>query len=224
MSNSSKNIFVSFIFLFLVTHVSALTPFEAHVLSEYNYIDPEKVVPEAPLKKMIMYYDQYKANLKNINFITIFDVTQRSNNKRMFVIDMKTGRVWSLLSAHGNGSDKNHDGVAEKFSNVSGSNATSLGLYLTKNEYMSSNNKIRRALRLQGLQASNSNAYSRAIVIHGADYVSQDWVNNYGKIGRSNGCPAVDRKDIDRLIDLIKEGSLLYVWHQSLENKTQRLL
>lgn len=207
----------------MVGNVWALTPFEAHVLSEYSYVDPNKIVPVAPLQKMILYYDQYKSSLKNINFITIFDVSQRSNNKRMFVIDMNTGSVWSLLSAHGNGSDKNHDGMAEKFSNVNGSNATSLGLYLTKNEYMSSNNKIRRALRLQGLQASNSNAYSRAIVIHGADYVSQDWVNNYGKIGRSNGCPAVDRKDIDRLIDLIKEGSLLYVWHQSLENKTQRL-
>src|SRR5690606_28831407 len=109
-----------------------------------------------------------------------------SNKKRLHVINMSTGAGWSLHVAHGKGSDKNHDAYAERFSNTSGSNASSLGAYLTAETYSGSNGY---SLRLDGLSTTNSNARRRAVVVHGASYVKDSNV----KQGRSWGCPAVSK-------------------------------
>lgn len=172
----------------------------------YAYVDPKGIVPSTPKKAALKLYDQMKASLKNPNFLTVIDFSQYSGKKRFYLIDMRSGEVEAYKTAHGSGSDSNHDGYAEKFSNVSGSNASSLGLYRTAETYYG---KHGYSLRLDGLSSTNSNARSRAIVIHAADYVNDD---TSSKSGRSWGCPALDPSVSKRVINYIAGGSLIYAW------------
>lgn len=169
----------------------------------------EKGVPEIPLRKAFDYFDANKSKIKNKNYMTIIDFSQHSGRERFYLIDLKTGNVQKLLTSHGKGSDPQHDGYAKKFSNVSGSNMTSLGFMLTAERY---NGKHGLSLRLDGLESINSNVRRRAIVIHGADYVDP----SRPIMGRSLGCPAVEQRWIVSLIKKIENGSLLYSYYTGL--------
>jgi len=111
------------------------------------------------------------------------------------------------LAEAGVGSDPDGDGFATIFSNTPDSRTSSLGFYMTAHEYNGANG---RSMRLFGLEDTNSNAFKRYIVVHGADYVVDD--DNHA--GRSFGCPAVDRKNLDDLINKTKEGSLLLLTYK----------
>ncbi|MNS88942.1 hypothetical protein D3C72_1229360 [compost metagenome] len=139
--------------------------------------------------------------------MTIIDYSLKSTKKRFFIVDMKKGSVQALHVAHGKGSDSNHDGYAEKFSNVEGSNATSLGFYFTAETYNGSNGY---SLKLDGLSTTNSRARERAIVIHGASYVQEKDVIQ----GRSWGCPALDNAYAKTIINQLKAGTLVYGAYQ----------
>lgn len=180
---------------------SIITPEAAN--SEFGHLDPQHIVPTTPLTQALTYFKANKTKIKNQNYLTIIDMTQKSSKKRMYVINMKTGAVATYLAAHGKGSDTNNDGYAEKFSNTPGSNMSSLGFYLTGVTYQGAHGL---SLRLHGLQSTNSNAYSRAIVMHGADYV------NPSHTGRSWGCPAVEMKYRSTLFPALKNSSLLYIY------------
>jgi L,D-transpeptidase catalytic domain len=178
----------------------------------YEHLDPQGMVPRAALNRLVQYYDQVKAKLKNPYYITVIDFAKHSSQKRMFVIDIRTGAVTPYLVAHGKGSERNpadDDGYADRFSNVSGSNASSLGIYRTGEQIVSG--KHGTAMLLNGLEATNSNALAREIIIHGAWYVSPDVVSETGRIGRSQGCPAVEDRYIDGLVKTLKNGSLLII-------------
>ena len=104
--------------------------------------------------------------------------------------------------------------IAESFSNNRHSNKSSLGLYITGETY---EGKHGYSMRLDGMsEGLNDNARKRAIVIHGADYVSEDFIQKNHRIGRSFGCPAVPMDEVTEIIDLIKGGSCLYIYHPSL--------
>jgi hypothetical protein len=178
-------------------------------ISQYGYVDQENKIPELAKKKALAYYELYKDRISNKDYVTVFDVSQISGKPRLFVIHMPTGKIESYLVAHGRGSDANHDGYADKFSNVPNSKATSLGFYMTANPYIGDNGY---SLRLQGVEESNSNAWARAIVIHGAAYVSAKVAASSNKVGRSLGCPAVEKRYARPIIDKIKGGSVLYIW------------
>lgn len=185
-----------------------------NIRAKYSHLDPNGVVPPAALQRLVLYYDQVKESLGNPHYATVVDFSVHSSKKRMHVIDMKTGVVYSYYAAHGKGSESSpsdDDGYANKFSNVSGSNASSLGMYKTVNEYQGANGI---SMRLQGLESTNSNAMTRAIVVHGADYVSPSVVKRTGRIGRSQGCPAVERRVAEGLIKTLKGGSLMLGWYQ----------
>lgn len=173
------------------------------ILEKYQYVDPNRMVPTEHLETAILYYHEVKSSLKNADILSVIDYGKRSTEKRWYLINMVTGSVFNIHVAHGKGSDSNHDGYAEKFSNKEGSNATSLGFYKTAETYSGNNGY---SLRLDGLSSTNSNARSRAIVIHGASYVQDSAVIQ----GRSWGCPAVSSSHRDRIINLIKGGSLIY--------------
>lgn len=172
-------------------------------ISEYNYLDPQRIVPTEPLTQAVRYFKKFKSNIANQSYITVIDMTQHSSKKRMYVINMKTGSVSTFLTAHGKNSDRDNNGYADAFSNQDGSLMTSLGFYLTGVTYSGSHGL---SLRLHGLESTNSNAYSRAIVMHGADYV------NPGYVGRSFGCPAIENKYVNTLIPALKNKSLLYIY------------
>lgn len=144
----------------------------------------------------------------NPKLLTIIDYTRPSTEARLWVLDLTLGKVLHReLVAHGRGSG---DNVATKFSNSDGSHMSSLGLFVTDRSYLGQNGY---SLRLRGLDAGvNDHAFARAIVVHGAPYVSATFAAQLGRLGRSWGCPAV-RMDIARtLIDLIKGGTVVYAY------------
>lgn len=169
---------------------------------KYSHIDQDKVVPTAALSKALAYYDANKSKIKNKGYMVVIDFKQHNSKKRFYLINMNTGDVERYLTAHGKGSDQDFDGYAEQFSNTSGSSMSSLGFYLTAETYYGNNGY---SLRLDGLSTTNSKARSRAIVIHPASYVRPA-----SKIGRSNGCPALEEQYSAEVIDTIKGGSLIF--------------
>ena len=150
------------------------------------------------------------------NLLTVIDYTRPSTEPRLWVLDLDAGRVlYRELVAHGKASG---DNTTRAFSNAPGSLMSSVGLFLTDVSYLGRNGY---SLRLRGLEAGvNDRAYERAIVLHGATYVSQAVAARLGRLGRSWGCPAV-RADIARpLIDLIKGGTVLYAYGGSEDRKS----
>ncbi|NTV98215.1 MAG: murein L,D-transpeptidase catalytic domain family protein [Chlorobiaceae bacterium] len=141
--------------------------------------------------------------------LTIIDFNKPSFSDRLFVIDVNNGHIlYAGLVAHGSGSG---EVFAENFSNNPGSHRSSLGFYTTGDTY---DGKHGYSLRLFGMEPGiNDKAESRSIVIHGADYVSHDYVRIHGRIGRSQGCPAVSFDNFQEIIDLIKGGSCLFIYH-----------
>lgn len=176
---------------------------ESHVLSKYANVDPGHVIPDAMLSKALTYYDANLAHIPNKAALTVVDFSRYSGVARMYVIDMGTGKVWTLHMAHGSGSDPKRTGYATKFSNVSGSLMSSLGYYRTAETYTG---KHGVSLRLDGLSSTNSKARARAIVVHSATYVLDQNVLE----GRSNGCLAVSVANKDKLLAKIKNGSIIY--------------
>lgn len=176
---------------------------EAAILERYQYLDPEQVIDTALLKTAVLYFEANQSKFANKNRITVIDFAKRSSEKRLFIVNMKDGSVWAMRTAHGKGSDSNGDGYAEQFSNISGSNASSLGFYRGAESYYGSNGL---SLRMDGLSSTNSKARPRAIVIHGASYVREENVI----AGRSWGCPAVAMSNYVEVVNTLKGGSLIY--------------
>ncbi len=143
----------------------------------------------------------------NKSIITIVDFNQSSRNKRMWIIDLQNATLlMNTWVAHGQGSG---DDMASQFSNIDSSHQSSLGFYLTGEIYVG---KHGRSLRLDGMDGNfNSNARPRDIVIHGADYVSQQTINSMGRLGRSFGCPAVSSELAPSIINLIKDKTVLFI-------------
>jgi len=123
--------------------------------------------------------------------IGIADFSQPSSEPRFHVVDLANGTVESHMVCHGRGSDPDHSGYVERFSNDFGSYATSNGTYVTTDYY---EGKYGLSLKVRGLDWSNNNAEPRAIVIHNAWYAEPDMIPLHGKLGRSEGCFAMSRK------------------------------
>lgn len=172
------------------------------IAQKYSYVDQEKIVPAALLLKTLAYYDANLSKIKNKNYIVVIDFKQHNSKKRFYLINMQSGDVEQYLTAHGRNSDPDFDGYATKFSNTEGSKMSSIGFYLTAETYYGDNGY---SLRLDGLSSTNSNARSRAIVIHGASYVREASL-----IGRSYGCPALEVRYAADVINMLKGGSLIY--------------
>lgn len=174
-------------------------------LEKYKHLDPTKLVPRNLFEKAVLTFDANASAFPNKNYLGVVDFSKRSNKARWWIIDMKTGSVWAIHVAHGKGSDTNNDGYAEKFSNVYGSNMSSLGVYRAAETYQSK--KFGYSLRVDGLSATNSKVRERAIVIHPAWYVSESNVIQ----GRTSGCLGVASNLSRKLIDMIKNGSMILV-------------
>jgi len=146
--------------------------------------------------------------LSNKKLLSIIDYSKPSTEKRFFIIDIENHKLlYHTLVAHGKKSGYLN---ATKFSNKYGSYKSSLGFFRTGNSYFG----IRGySLKLEGLEKGiNDNARLRGIIIHGANYVDERLVNGNGVIGRSWGCPAVSNKLSKEIINLLKGGSLLYIY------------
>ncbi len=145
------------------------------------------------------------------SLLTVCDFTLSSNSKRMWVIDIKNQKVlFNTLVAHGMSTGAEY---ATAFSNTPESHQSSLGFYLTGDTYQGGNGY---SLQLQGVDGIfNSKAFERAIVIHGAPYVSESFACANKRLGRSHGCPALPPDIAPKVIDQIKNGSCLFIYHSS---------
>ncbi len=147
--------------------------------------------------------------VQNDGIITVIDYSLPSTVERFFLIDIKNQiLIQKSLVAHGKNTGEND---ALYFSNEPGSHQSSLGFFVTGNTYYGRNGY---SLVLNGLDTTyNEHAKSRAIVIHGADYVSNIYIEKNGRLGRSFGCPALPLESCHKIIDLIKNGSVVFCYY-----------
>ena len=152
------------------------------------------------------------------NIISIIDFSQPSINKRLYIIDLDNYELlFNTWVAHGLKSGKE---LARSFSNRQSSYKSSLGFYVTGEAYLGSTGY---SMKLLGMEKGlNDRAMRRGIVMHGADYVSEDYINTQGYIGRSWGCPAIGLDFCHPIIDMVKEGTCLYIYHPSLAAKVTK--
>jgi hypothetical protein len=163
-------------------------------------------VPSKVAKVAFKKYDEFAPAVHNAGYIVMVDFTQHSHNRRFYLVNRQSGKVEQLSVAHGSGSDPDNDGIPQFFSNLPDSRMSSLGAYLVQEKYQS--DKFGEALRLDGLEESNSNVRDRAIVLHPSAYVK----DGRAKQGRSWGCTAVPFSWIKSLITRLQDGSFMYVY------------
>ncbi len=167
------------------------------------------VNPQALNTALTMYYCAASKGINHSRFLTIIDYSLPSNAKRLWLFDVDDNKL--LLNtwvAHG---IKSGELYAQSFSNKHETHKSSIGLFLTGVSYRGEGGY---STRLRGLSPGfNDNAYARTIVVHGAWYVSQDFVRKYGRVGRTWGCPAVPVTISRSLINIIRNGSLLLVYY-----------
>lgn len=151
---------------------------------------------------------QLQGRLNSQNLITIIDFTKPSTQKRFYIIDLDTKKVlYHTYVSHGKNSGENE---VSSFSNVIHSNQSSLGFYLTAETYVGSKGY---SLKLDGLEKGyNDNMRQRAVVMHEADYVSEYWIKKYGRLGRSQGCPALPVNVSKEIINVIKNHTLIFAY------------
>lgn len=154
-------------------------------------------------------YLQEKRLLNNTHVLTIVDYSKPSSEKRLYVLDMNEGKIlFNTLVAHGRNSGLEY---ASNFSNSAESHKTSLGFFITMNTYTGGNGY---SLKLQGCEKGiNDKALARAIVLHGAEYADENFLHSNGFLGRSYGCPAVPENVSKKIIDTIKNGSCMFLYH-----------
>lgn len=159
---------------------------------------------------MIGYYGlRQQGALGDKEVLTIIDFSRPSTEKRLFTIDLRALKVrFHTYVAHGRNTGEN---MAKEFSNIPHSNQSSLGFYVTGETYVGSKGY---SLRLDGMEKSfNGNIRSRAVVVHGADYATESWIRRYGRLGRSQGCPALPPTISADVIDAIKGKTAIFTYY-----------
>jgi hypothetical protein len=181
--------------------------------------DPLAPVPAAPLAQSApgginpQLFARAKAALdsrswiRQRDFMGIVDFSAGSWDPRFHVVHLPSGHVDTFRVAHGSGSDPAHSGYVERFSNRPGSEASSNGAYQTLDTY---HGKYGLSMKVRGLDWSNNNAESRAIVIHNAWYAEPDMLQAHGKLGRSQGCFAFSRADQWKVMQRLGGGRMIY--------------
>ena len=147
--------------------------------------------------------------VRNPGTLTVIDYSKPSTERRLWVFDLKSRELlYEELVAHGQGSGAN---MATHFSNEAETHQTSLGLFVTDTTYVGKNGY---SLRLDGLDKGiNDRARDRAIVMHGAPYVSETFAKANGRLGRSWGCPAISADVARQMIDRVKGGGLVFAYY-----------
>lgn len=168
-------------------------------------------IPDDLMQPLLQQYRKKQDLLGNTHYVGLVNYRQPSWEPRFYLIDPREEQVIAAYRvAHGRGSDPVHDGFAEFFSDRQGSLMSSLGFFRTSETYMSQEPGHGLSLRLEGLSDSNRNAYDRAIVIHANHYMEQDFIDSFGKPGRSHGCLVFAADDRDVIVGKLGGGALIY--------------
>lgn len=152
-------------------------------------------------------FDRHRSMISRTELVGIVDFSKVSSEPRFYLLDTNTGRVTRHFVAHGRGSDPEHTGVLQSFSNRIGSEATSEGAYLVGDYY---EGHYGRSMRVRGLDVTNCNAETRAIVIHPAWYAEPEIIQTQGRLGRSEGCFALPAASQRETLSRLTPGHFLY--------------
>lgn len=185
--------------------------FEDSMMSIYRTINLEPLkLPYSVFRLgMIGYFNiRTQEDLRKRQIFTLIDFTQSSCDKRFYTLDLDSMEVlFNTYVAHGRNTGGN---FASSFSNISGSNQSSLGFFVTAETYVGSKGY---SMRMDGIESGvNDKVRERAVVMHDAKYVSEDWINKYGRLGRSQGCPALPEGISKKVIDSIKGGTVIFAY------------
>ena len=194
---------------------------EDKIIETYNEADLQQHFPFALFRIAMIGFYNIK-DLKISDRITIIDYSKPSTEERFYVVDLdKKELLYKCLVAHGRNTGNN---LASNFSNEPNSKKSSLGLFITAETYQG---KHGYSLKLDGIEKDiNNNARKRAIVIHGADYVSKEFIKKHGRLGRSWGCPALPEVLSQEIIESISGGRCLFIYGNDDEylNKSKYIL
>jgi len=217
---SLKITLVAFLTLFIVktTKRNGAAPNYAKVPPSYqaDYIYERLHLSEMGLKQLVFNKALVGLNVLTLQnqlikkgIVSIVDFSQSANAKRLYIIDLTNEKVvYNTYVAHGRNSGEE---FAVSFANKVNSYKSSLGFYITENTYQGAHGL---SMRIKGIEKGiNDDALSRGIVMHGADYVSESFIKNCGRLGRSQGCPAVPTTLCMPIINYIKEGSCLFMYY-----------
>jgi hypothetical protein len=180
-------------------------PYASTPATARPYADP--VIDPRLVARARASFDRHRNSLRSIDVVGIVDFAKASSEARFYLLDTNSGRVTRHLVAHGRGSDPMHTGFLQRFSNVPGSEATSAGGYVTSLYYPG---RYGRAMRVRGLDYTNSNAESRAIVIHSAWYAEPQVAAVQGRLGRSEGCFAFSYQSLQEVLARLGPGRFIY--------------
>ena len=178
------------------------------LLSKLSHAAPE-LNPQALKSALSAMQCAVNNGAKQAQHLAVIDFSQPSTARRLWIFDLnRKTLVLRDLVAHGKESGEN---FATSFSNTEGSNQSSLGLFSTQESYVGSHGY---SLRMDGLEPGiNDSARDRAIVIHAANYVNPLWSERQGRIGRSQGCPAVRPQVARQVVDKLKDGQFMFAWY-----------
>lgn len=190
---------------------AAASGFSRNAGMVYNQLQLSSLgLPQAAFNLAVNGWQKLKAKgLVNKDVIAICDFSQSSNQKRLYIIDLEQDKLlFNTLVAHGKNTGEE---FARYFSNEPSSLKSSLGFYTTQETY---DGQHGLSLKLKGLERGiNDNAEERAIVMHGADYVCDNFICKEGRLGRSWGCPAVPYEEHEAIINTLKDGSCLFIYY-----------
>lgn len=207
----SKHTLLLLFVIFIFHTVSASDALRTSLEKRYECLEHSDKPTFEVYQKAVIGYLNLAANgkLSDKNLLTIIDFSKSSNEKRIWVIDMTSDKViYHNLVSHGRNTGNE---FAKHFSNIPNSNKSSLGFYVTGENYYG---KHGLSLRLDGMERGfNDNARKRAIVMHGADYVDSSYTTAYGRIGRSLGCPAIPLDGHESLLQLISDKTCLFIYY-----------
>jgi hypothetical protein len=161
----------------------------------------------ALLQRALEALERHRDSVEHRDYIGVADFSLPSRLPRFHLVNLSDGTATTHLVAHGRGSDPSRTGWLELFSNEPRSQATSAGAYRTAGVYVGEHG---RSMRLAGLDPSNDNAASRAIVVHAAWYVSEAMIAHFGMLGRSEGCFAVADSSLSEVLGKLGPGRLMY--------------
>lgn len=170
-------------------------------------ITSSRVVRPDLLRRALAALEQHQGRIAKRDRIVIADFSAASRDRRFHFVNLQDGTSVSKLVSHGSGSDPGHTGYLQRFSNLDGSNASSEGAFLADDYYVGKHGKSQRLI---GLDPTNCNALSRAIVVHGAWYANADMLTKHKVLGRSQGCFAVGENELAETFERLGQGRMIY--------------
>lgn len=184
--------------------------FNYYVQDIYNCLDEEELSFNC-FYNGLKAFESLKNKRKHINdsLLVVIDFSLESDKNRFFLINLNTHEViYKKRVAHGR---RSGDLIPTRFSNENGSKMSSLGAYICGRMY---DGKYKNSVKLKGQEYSNNLAYDRGVVIHAADYATEEYLQKNGRLGRSYGCPALPHKDYKEISEKIKEGTVLFIYQK----------